>query len=340
MCGAPFKHAGAIPISPRLPGAALSNSPVLDGESPTTGLKWSGSYRPVLVQISNAVAARPHWNLSEADVVYEALYWTGHTSYTALYNDNHPDMVGAVRSARLHHAQLREEWDCPFVFWGGQGGEPIGIYDFFKTRKVESRFLFDGNADNRGDVLTRSSESFERSNPHNMVADIKLLVDEYYPGNYIQEERPFLFTDMPSMGDDAAISIDIMYGTDFHPIYTYNEDLRVYERSYDDQPQIDGYTEERIVASNVIVQRMNIIYYNGIASRPIYEETGEGIADIFIDGRMIQGSWVRNSLEDRTIFLDSTGTEVELLQGKTFIQIIPDSMSYSYARDDGSIVMR
>ena len=77
---------------------------VPEGKSPTTGLDWEGEYRPVLVQISNSDGARPHWNMSEADIVYESLLWgPGHTRYSCLFNDNHPEFVGAVRSARLHH---------------------------------------------------------------------------------------------------------------------------------------------------------------------------------------------------------------------------------------------
>ncbi|HIT69578.1 MAG TPA: DUF3048 domain-containing protein, partial [Candidatus Aphodomonas merdavium] len=85
---------------------------VPEGKSPTTGLDWEGEYRPVVVQISNSAEARPHWNMSAADIVYESLLWgPGHTRYTLVFNDNHPDYVGAVRSARINHCQIRQEWD-------------------------------------------------------------------------------------------------------------------------------------------------------------------------------------------------------------------------------------
>lgn len=321
-------------------GGAYDDNEVPYGKSPTTGLDFAGTYQPIMVQISNTAGARPHWNLSEADIVYEAIIWgPGHTRYTAVYNDSHPAFVGALRSIRLHNAQLRQEWDCPLVFWGAQVMAGTSVRDFFKTQNVPESILFDGAGaagKANGTITSRTSGQFARVSPHNTSANLEALVAQYYPTNYTPRNHAFQFTDTPAMGFDSAKEITISYGNDYNPSYTYNAALQVYERSYNGDPQYDGYSNERIVASNVIVQRTKHTYYNGIASRPLIETTGEGEAEIFIGGRHIRGKWVRKGLNDRTVFVDSTGVEVELLPGKTFIQIISNTLDFTYTREDGT----
>lgn len=323
-------------------GSAYGDNEVPYGKSPTTGLDFTGTYQPVMVQISNASQARPQWNLSEADIVYEAIIWgPGHTRYTAIYNDSHPAFVGPIRSIRLHNAQLRHEWDCPLVFWGGQDMAGTSVKDFFKEQNVPESMRFDGTGSfgkSVAAITARSSGEYARPAPHNAYANLQALMAEYYPTDYTPRNHAFQFTDTPAMGFDSATEIAISYGNDYNPSYVYNAAMQLYERSYNGEPEYDGYTNERIVASNVIVQRTKHTYYNGIASRPIIETTGEGEAEIFIGGRHISGKWVRKSLSDRTVFVDSTGVEIELLPGKTFIQIISNTMDFTYTREDGTKV--
>lgn len=339
--------AGAAPMTYNnltMPSAyttgAYGVNEVPDGKSPTTGLDWEGEYRPVAVQVSNSAEARPHWNMSAADIVYESLLWgPGHTRYTLIFNDEHPDFVGAVRSARLHHCQIRQEWDCPFVFYGGQDTSGTSIYDFFKDNSVGTEFRFDGVKGGVGSkVLSRSNE---RVSPHNAVVDLKALVEENWPadedGNpYKPTSHAFKFSeDNYTKGYDTAISMDFSYADDYEPSYVYNVDEGVYERYYNGEQQYDGYTEEPIVASNVIVQFCETYFYNGSASRPVVEMTGSGVCDVFVGGGHIRGTWSRKALGDRTIFMDMNGEEITLKPGKTFIQVIASSDVFEYTEANG-----
>jgi len=334
----------AVPMTARSSGGAggYPDNAVPMGKSPTTGLDYTGTYQPLLVQISNAPEARPHWNLSEADIVYEAVYWGPyHTRYTAVYSDNKPDLVGSIRSARTYNLSIRTEWDAPLVFWGGQDAEGTSIYTAFSQEGISqnSGFRIDGTTSKYTDELTRAPSSYGRSNPHDAVANLAALMAKY-PEDHTPKSHAFQFSDTAPAGGDTAVAVDIQYGADYHPSYTYNETLGVYERSYNGQAQVDGITGKRIVAANVIVQRAVLSYFNNTASRPVYTLTGSGEADLFIGGKHIQGSWMRNAASDRTVFLDSMGVEVPLMPGKTFIQIVANTLDYTYTRADGAVVVR
>ena len=357
----------AVPTSPRGVSTVSIDNPVPVGKSPTTGLDWTGDYKPILVQINNYVPSRPQWNLSEADIVYEAInagYGNGidrryHTRYTGVYSDNHPSFVGPVRSARIHHLSLRDEWDAVLVHWGGNDwkdsqGKPLitNILGYFKAHNISTSDPYDfsvdgandghdynGSENNLNDQLTRSTKGeYARNGENNAIANLDVIAAAYWPKDFTAHSHAYQFTDTPSEGIDGAVEISIVYGDDFAPSYTYNPVSKVYERSYCGEPEIDGYTKKRIVASNVIVQRATTTFYNGMADGVLIQLVGEGEADLFIQGRHIPAKWVRKGDSDRTIFYNSLGVEIPLAPGKTWIQLITNTMDYTYTRPDGSVI--
>ncbi|MDD3888185.1 MAG: DUF3048 C-terminal domain-containing protein, partial [Patescibacteria group bacterium] len=55
--------------------------------------------------------------------------------------------------------------------------------------------------------------------------------------------------------------------------------------------------------------------------------TGEGKVQIFRDGEMVEGTWKKATRTDRTKFYDSTGSEIKLDRGQTWITVVPDGFS-------------
>ena len=114
-------------ISPTT-GRRLDEISVPDG---FFGTVVSGQYQPIMVQISNAgngigvstkgeLYAVAPINGSYADVVYEACQKKGggESRMTMIFSDTVPDYVGFVRSTRLTHPRIRQEWDCAFCTSG------------------------------------------------------------------------------------------------------------------------------------------------------------------------------------------------------------------------------
>ena len=135
----------------------------IEGVSPTTGLYLdeleapdgfaglavTGKYLPMLVQIDNSdggVNNIAPWGASYADIVYETpLHGRGMTRISYLFSDLIPDSVGPVRSARLGHAWLREEWDCGFLYYGQQEYTKTNVREEFSKLGATSKgVLFSG----------------------------------------------------------------------------------------------------------------------------------------------------------------------------------------------------
>lgn len=308
-------------ITPK--GDPTQNNPRIPGESMTTGLPFDGEYIPILVNIDNVMGAWPQWGIGDADIIYEMpIHGLSLTRLVALFADKHPENAGPVRSGRVLHAELREEWDAGWTFAGVQTKEGTSVYDAireFGARKKTHNLIYDLN----GNKYSKFYHNVKDHKPphHHSVHVTELLQDAR---GYEFPERPFLFTDdLPAAGD-AATAISLVYGSKgsyTNSSYSYDAATNRYVRSRHGKPYVDQNNPGQALAfSNVIVQWTDLSF-NGQASAPILREVGTGNADIFTGGRHIAGIWVRNSRTDRTIFYDENGDEIRLQRGKTWINV-------------------
>ena len=339
-------------ISPNTPP---ERNPIIPGESPTTGLSWLGFYLPMLVQYSNGLAdvkvgrkttqlagvgARAPWGGQYADIVYEAiLYRTGNTRMTFLFSDSlddgNPVSFGPVRSARLGHVSLREEWQGGLVFRGGPEQADNDIQEMLRdTGAYDLGVAFDLETN-----LTRNYSNRVKGvkAPENLEADVVGLRN-LIPSDYVSTPHAFLFADLNpyTSGYDFAYKINLDWGLESYVShFLYDEMNNVYFRYVCDVlfqsfAAADNRNESDMIPltfSNVIVQRVEYKYASNNKLAPLMQSVGKGNADIFIGGRYIAGYWIRESDEDPTVFYDDKGNEIQLTRGKTFIaQLPPDCL--------------
>ncbi|MBQ8537057.1 MAG: DUF3048 C-terminal domain-containing protein [Clostridia bacterium] len=300
------------------------------GESPTTGLPWDGVYLPMLVQIDNSNggvdAKHQPWGARYADVVYESpLHRLGATRISYLFSDYIPDSVGPVRSARVGHVWLWYEWRGGFLFYGGQEAYGSNINTELKElgyRVAEGAPLFSGIVSKSKPWKKFYTRKKGRPSPSNVDANVAAM-QALFPADYVAPSRPFLFTDeLPDTGD-FAYNITVKWKhKNYVTSFTYDEMSNTYLRFVTGEPYVDSETGEQISFSNIIIQRTNL-RFNGGNDKPITDNVGSGNCEIFMGGRYIPGYWVRSSMEDRTIYFDADGNELELQRGKTYIAM-PD----------------
>ena len=324
---------------------------MIPGESPTTGLPWAGDYLPMLLQIDNTdgsikvngktvksagVGDRAPWSGQYADIVFEGiLYRTGATRISFLFSDsfidNQPTSAGPVRSARIGHVLLREEWESGFIYAGGPRKEDNNIRELFaKTGADDKGVLFDMLSGSWVDLKNRVSGV---KAPHNINANVVGLRQQI-PPSYAATPRPFLFSDESPyiQGYEYAGTINLDWGDkNYISHFYYDQAENLYLRYSGDAPymtfaSVDDRSQEnqeQMSFANVIIQRIEYKYVNNNKIMPDMQSVGKGNADIFISGRYIPGYWVRKSVTDPTVFYDDQGNEIQLTRGKTFIAHFP-----------------
>ena len=323
----------------------ISANPVIAGESPVTGLPWSGRYLPMMVMVNNSGSGTGRfapWGTQYADVTYEMMLTrNGVTRMIFVFSDFVPDSVGPIRSVRHPAIMIHSEWQAGFLFWGGPDVPNNSIVKFFIETDVRRKgILFDGvGVASRvppARLWNRVKNVAPPSNLNVNLSGVRDLIAE----DYAAPARPFLFTDERLYDDRASVQ---RFGLDFGgggyiSHFTYDGATDSYLRTVDANEETVQYMaypssesrmnrreEERIPLSyqNVIVQRVEYHFANNHGSMPLMDAVGSGNADIFIGGRYIPGYWVRTDLDSPTYYFDENGSQIQLSRGKTFIAMLP-----------------
>ena len=352
-------------ISPTT-GRRLDEISVPDG---FFGTVVSGQYQPIMVQISNAgngigvstkgeLYAVAPINGSYADVVYEACQKKGggESRMTMIFSDTVPDYVGFVRSTRLTHPRIRQEWDCAFCTSGYSTADVpdewarLGVPNPASPNRTKK----DPGLVYVGDYPKVWSDYVWRLHPisdaNSEVYELAKIVQNIVPKDHVPANHTFKFTDeIPSGGDSGEIiyvTFGNKYETDSRLEYNAanNEYIRYvavknsedlpYTESVLVSPQIkkvknsEGNTVKKIVAqdrvlgnkitfNNVIIQSIKMDWRGAV--RPDPNLVGTGNADYFMGGKHLQGVWERKDDNSRTVFYDENGEEIELQRGRTLI---------------------
>ena len=377
----------------KIHSAGLNTDPeemIRNGISPTTGRKLSeiaenipdgflgtavtGQYQPIMVQISNAnngvgyekktkkLYTTAPVNAGYADVVYEALQKreNSESRMTMIFSDLVPDYVGFLRSTRLTHVRLRQEWDCAFCTSGYSRADVPAEWKKLGVMSPESAVEGNPGLVYVGDFPKVWKKYVWRlhpySSPNNELFMLADIVRDIIPKDHKAANHTFLFTDdLPTGGDSA----EIIYVTFGNPLETnsrleYNPDTNTYTRyvkvqGLKDQPYRDSrivnpvikmvpdgkggrvkkvaiderYIAEEITFSNVIVQGVKM-KWKGF-NRPDPEMVGVDNADYFMGGRHFAGVWERKDINSRTVFYGEDGNEIYLQRGRTLIIMMPYS---------------
>jgi hypothetical protein len=328
-----------ITVQGRNTDGSFRDNPTISGQSPTTGLAFSGKYMPVLVNIDNMSSARPQWGIAQADIIYELPIQSSnnelYTRLTALFSDQYPASVGPLRSARIMHVDLREEWDAIFVFWGMQSLEGTSVKVQLSNYGVYKKKLAFNGIDGGKDYTEMFEKTTIHPAPHNKSLLLPELIELLSWANYPFIQRPFLFTDTLPTGGISAYKVTIDHdgqeNSNSLSFYTYDESKKAYLRAVSEGAYVDySQPDTQLSYSNVIIQRAKLSFYAGNGQRPLLGLIGEGLCDIFMGGRYIAGYWARNSLSERTVYFDSDGNELHLLRGKTWITVCGPKTKVSF----------
>lgn len=276
--------------------------------------------RPLVVKVENLSEARPQSGLDKADIIYEAVAEGGITRFAAVYLCQDAEEIGPVRSARLQDIDFVREFDGLFAHCGGSDA----YIDASKAGMADmDEFAYEG-------AYWRSDERYA---PHNLYTSTKKLREAAQKAGFEREVplRGYLFK-KNAPGKNKALSIKIPYPAACDVQYTYDVKTNTYLRSVAGEPHTDKVTGAQLAPKNVIIQYISYSYSDdgeeyGMGDRRMMELVGEGRAQIFLDGDMIEGRWTKASASEPTIFTDAAGQEIKFNRGQIWISIVPESYS-------------
>ena len=287
------------------------------------GLKYTkdvANRHPIAVMVENHPDARPQAGLDKAAIIYEAEAEGGITRFMAIYGPEDASMVGPVRSARTYYLDWALEYDAFYAHCGGNMDAlelipQIGIKDINQFQYGEEAFW---------------REDLNVDTEHTMFTDISKLRDIAKNNGWTtstSDFTPFKFkTDADESTRPATQKIYVNFSSDlWNVVWEYDPATNTYIRYMAGEPHKDRVNGNQLAAKNIIVQEVT----RSLTTTSINEvgwamnTVGSGTAVVFMDGKRIDATWKKDTRNDRTIFYDPSGAEIEFNPGQTWYQIVP-----------------
>lgn len=273
------------------------------------------NHRAVSVMVNNHPKARPQSGLSKADVVYEVLAESNITRFLAIYQSEFPENIGPIRSARDYYIELAKGYESLYIF---HGWSPDA------KKLIQSDYIDHLNGLNHdGTLFKRSSD---RKAPHNSYITYENILEGAQKEGYSMEENtpPYSFfsddeTGLIS-GEDYKVAA-LSYGSaDYDVTYKYDSASEKYTRHTAGVRTEDQDTKDPVLLDNILIVEAIHKVIDDKGRRSI-DLTAGGDAYLLQKGKRLEIQWVS---KDGRIVPVSGETEVKLVQGKTWINIIPD----------------
>ncbi len=291
-------------------------------KSPLSGLACeNAAARPIAVAMAGDSEARPLSGISQADLVIEMPAVTGGiTRYLAFFVCDKAAEIGSVRSARHDFIPLAAGFDAIMAHWGGS---------HFALEKLDAGIMDNINA------LYLDGTVFYRklgiAAPHNGFTSYERLAGYAQQRNYrlASSLEGFKFAaGENSSGMKGRITIG--YPASFKVEYEYDPAKNEYLRFKNGTREMDKNTNTQVAAKNVLVMFAASRQIEGQYNDMDIE--GEGSARIYHSGKEIRGKWSKDKSNSasKLYFYDEAGKEVELVPGRTWIQVAEPSQNVDW----------
>ena len=299
--------------------------PVIEEPKEISIIDVNSNTRPYAIVINNStVAVKVQTGLQQAYIVYEFPVEGGLTRLMALYKDVPDFTIGTIRSSRHNFLDYAMEHDAIFIHYGW------------------SHYAEDDERELRYDYIngTLGGGPFWRENPESLATEHTAYTSIEKIKEYVKNKEIRSTTDQGLVlnydingvdlskkdGNILANNIAIPSNGSINTTYEYDKENKNYKRFVNGNANIDYYTKEQFTAKNIIVQKIN----TKMASDNYYwdlETVGSGTGYYITEGYAVPITWSKENREAKTKYRYVDGTEIQLNDGNTYIQLQSNSQT-------------
>lgn len=289
----------------------------------------SGTSRPIAVMIDNNIDAMPQAGLKEADIVYEMIVEGGETRLMLVLQDKDLEKIGPIRSSRHYFLDYALENDAIYVHygWSPQAQEDISTLGV-----------------NNINGIYESSTAFWRVNekyaPHNVVTSTEDIMNIAERKGYrtTTEQEPVLNYVVSEVNlEDGKTATDVVIPySDYNSVeYKYDKENKEYVRYSRGEKQVDWTSGDTITTKNIIIEfAENTTIDDGSGKGRQTLDNVKKLDGYYItNGKVIPITCTKDSRTSQTIYKDAEGNEIEVNDGKTFIQICPLNSDVTFVQE-------
>ena len=275
--------------------------------------------RPIAIMINNHHSAWPQSGLQDAYLVYEIVAEGGITRMLAIYKDATTEKIGSIRSSRHYYLDYALENDAIYVHfgWSPQAQSDIKKYSINNINGIEED----------GVTFWRTKK---KSAPHNALTStekiLKSAQNKKYRTTSTAKSVLNYVTDEVNLEDgQSAVSITIPHSNLQTVKYEYDETNKVYKRSARKKAQTDWTTGESLTTKNIIVTMCDNFDLNDGENkgRQTLKNIGTFDGYYLTNGKAIKIKCIKNARDEKTVYQDLQGNEINVNDGNTWVNICP-----------------
>jgi hypothetical protein len=291
--------------------------------------------RALLVKIDNVPLARPHYGITQADMVFEILVEGFATRLAVVFHSQDPQTIGNIRSARLADRSLTPMVRGALVYSGTSA---------YEMPLIQGDAANGNYVDLSADYTSGYYRVTFRPGPYNMFTSAAAMrqaiaahgadTPQQIPSWGFLAAMDHVPTIAGMAGAVAATELTIPYREDISLVkYQYDPQTRTYARFQNNAGKavrdVDAVNNQPIAAANVAIIHTEIWEVPEIvdaAGSHAHDMrlTGTGAATIFRDGLRQEATWSRASNTDPFIFKNAAGQRILLDQGQTWVHVVPN----------------
>lgn len=283
--------------------------------------------RPFAVVVNNTpVAVKVQEGLNKAYLVYELPTEGSTARIVALFKNVDEDVtIGTIRSVRHNFIDYALESKAILVGYG---------YSHYAEYQLNNQHVIDYM---NGMI---HSKPFWRSNPEHLASEhtaytsINRIKDFAYNNKKYKKEAEdtvllkYNVKDVDlsqKEGAKAANTVTVPYGN-ITTKFTYNPETKMYTRIVNGKENKDHKTKETFTTKNIIVQK---ITYNQASDGYYWDlhTTGSGSGYYITNGYAVPIKWSKASRSAKTKYTYLDGSEIEVSDGRTYIEVHVRNMS-------------
>ena len=274
--------------------------------------------RPIAIMIDNNIGSALHAGLQDSYLNYEAIVEGGLTRIMALYKDKNVSLIGPVRSSRHYFLDYALESDAIYTHYGWSTYAANDI----KALRVKN---INGLTDEQPFWRESSAKA-----PHNVFTSTdkirNYLSQKSYSAtsnnwqllNYKVDEVSL--SELPNATPATKISIDYSYYQ--NRSYNYDSENKYYLRSMNGSAHLDKTSNSQLHYKNLIIEKVNNVTLDS-EGRQDLATVGTGTGYYITNGYSLPINWTKSSRSAKTKYIYNDGTEINVNDGNTFIQIVP-----------------
>ena len=284
--------------------------------------------RPFAVMINNNKAVWGYQaGIQDAYITYEIVVEGGITRMMGVFKDKNTERIASVRSSRHYFLDYALENDAIYahIGWSPQAQSDISSLGINNLNADNSRaFTWDKSlriaVEHRAYTTIEGLKNAAKDRGYRTTSDNYLLLD--------YSVKP---VDLSTYeGAITANTVRIPYSTYQLTSYSYDAENKVYKRFQNNTEHKDYVTGNQYTAKNIITYKVHNYALNDGSGkdRQGLNNIGSGDGYFITEGYAIPITWEKTSRSSKTIYkVKSTGKNLVVNDGNTFIQIEPDTQT-------------